>query len=83
MVFVRLTDSARRDLNGLDTEVARRIIDKLSWLETHFQHIIPEKLHHNLREYRKLRVGAWRAIYYVSDGMIIVEAVKHRSEAYD
>lgn len=82
MVSVEISSEALEDLNKIDPSVSRRIVAKIIWLEQNFSEILPDRLHYDLRELYKLRVGDYRAIYSMRDNRIIVEAVQHRRDAY-
>ncbi|PIS39450.1 MAG: type II toxin-antitoxin system mRNA interferase toxin, RelE/StbE family [Candidatus Nealsonbacteria bacterium CG08_land_8_20_14_0_20_38_20] len=57
---------AERDLARLDREVRRRVIDKLDWLLANFDNILPLSLTGEFKEFYKLRIGDWRAMYKVN-----------------
>ncbi len=63
MYDVRVLDPALRDLKRLDTAVARRILNRLTWLGDHFSEIRPEALKGDLAGLFKFRVGDYRVIY--------------------
>ncbi|MEK7068916.1 MAG: type II toxin-antitoxin system RelE/ParE family toxin [Patescibacteria group bacterium] len=86
MASVEWSDDALDDLDDLDAIVARKIAAKVLWFGEHFDEVLTRKLHHDLRKLCKLRVGDYRVIYFLQEGhgqKVMVEAVKHRSEAYD
>ncbi len=86
MASVEWSDEALDELDALDSAVARRIAAKVMWFGEHFDALPPQKLHHDLRKLCKLRVGDYRVIYFLQESRgtkIMVESVKHRSEAYD
>lgn len=82
MQSVKWTDAALRDLAVVDSVIAQRIVQKVSWLELHFNLVVPEMLSGPLKGYYKLRVGDFRVIYSVQKQLVIVEAVRHRREVY-
>ena len=81
---VRLTPGARSDLEGLDSEVRRRVIAKLGRLAESFDELNPEPLSADWRGYYKLRVGDWRVIYKPNreTKTITVYRVAHQREVY-
>ncbi len=82
MVSIKWSADALEDLEKIDTIVAQRIVEKAKWLEDNFHDIVPEKLHRDLRKFYKLRVGDYRVVYSVHEGVIIVQAVGHRKDVY-
>ncbi|OGG48277.1 hypothetical protein A2761_03035 [Candidatus Kaiserbacteria bacterium RIFCSPHIGHO2_01_FULL_51_33] len=82
MVSVRLSAGALRDLEDLEPVVAKRIIEKIMWLEKNFTSIVPERLHREFKGSYKLRVGDYRAVYSVHKDVIIIDAVGHRRDVY-
>ena len=82
MAFVRWSKDALRDLEKLDTAIASRIVEKVVWLEGNFSNVLPEKLHGELKDWYKLRVGDYRVLYSMRGEEITVEAVGHRRDIY-
>ena len=82
MVSVSLSAGALRDLQKIDPTIATRIIEKIMWLEKNFAHIVPEKLHRELKGSHKLRVGDYRVVYSIDQDTITIEAVGHRRDVY-
>ncbi|OGG58285.1 hypothetical protein A3C86_03545 [Candidatus Kaiserbacteria bacterium RIFCSPHIGHO2_02_FULL_49_16] len=82
MVSIELSEHALRDLKEIDQVLAKRIIEKILWLEQNFDKIVPERLHRELKNSYKLRVGDYRAVYSVHGSLIIIEAVGHRRDVY-
>ena len=82
MVSIELSEHALRDLKEIDQVLSKRIIEKILWLEQNFDKIVPERLHRELKNSYKLRVGDYRAVYSVHGSLIIIEAVGHRSDVY-
>lgn len=60
---LELAEVNEKDLAKLDSEIQRRIIDKLNWLLENFENILPEVLTGEFREFYKLRIGDWRTMY--------------------
>jgi len=81
---LRLLDAAERELARLDKPIARRVIERLSWLANHIDDIEPEALTGELDGLFKLRIGDFRVIYEIlhSERLIIVHAIGHRREIY-
>jgi mRNA interferase RelE/StbE len=82
MASAKWTEDSLADLDEIDFAIARRIVEKVSWLEEHFSSVVPEKLHHSFKGLYKLRVGDYRVIYSLADNVILIEAVRHRREVY-
>jgi mRNA interferase RelE/StbE len=62
---VRILDAATRELARLDKPLARRIIERITWLATNLDTISPEALTSELAGFYKLRVGDYRVIYEI------------------
>lgn len=82
MASVDWSAAALRDLDFLDRSIAQRVIQKVKWFGENLESVIREPLHHNLKQVYKLRVGSYRVFYILRNGVVRIEAVKHRSEAY-
>ena len=83
MVSVKWTENALHNLDELDAIIRERILHKVSWLEANFERVMPERLHMDLSDFYKLRVGDYRVVYTISRSKIItVEAVGHRRDIY-
>ncbi|MFB6225760.1 MAG: type II toxin-antitoxin system RelE/ParE family toxin [Candidatus Paceibacteria bacterium] len=82
---VFLSNQAKEDLAGLDSEVKNRVLDKMRWLSKNFELITPIPLQGEFSDFFKLRVGDWRVIYKVSYSKekIVVHYIDHRSEIYN
>ena len=80
VVFAR---SARKELQSLDPQVARRILKNIEALvgEPRPSGVVKLEGAHDLW---RIRVGDWRVIYRVSDPEKLVDviAVRHRRDAY-
>jgi mRNA interferase RelE/StbE len=72
--------SAQRDFDRLSPDVARRIARKLESLRNNLGGDVRRLVSYSIG-YR-LRVGDWRVLFDVEGRLIIVRAVRHRSEAY-
>lgn len=84
---VIITHKAEQDLHSLDSSVANRILNKLYWLGEN----AGQTIHHSLvsvpddlKGLCRLRVGAWRILYWVyhEDRKITIYGVMHRSKVY-
>ena len=80
VVFAR---SARKELQNLDPQVARRIIKQIEALVTDPRPSGVVKLE-GATDLWRIRVGQWRVVYRISDRdrLVDVIAVRHRSDAY-
>ena len=84
MYEVRLLDAAARDLKRLDAAIARRIVQRLTWLGAHFEDVPAMPLKGDLAGLFKFRVGDYRIIYEPlhEERRLLVHFVGHRSEVY-
>jgi len=80
IVFAR---SARKELQNLDPQVARRILKQVEALASGPRPSGVTKLE-GANDLWRIRVGQWRVVYRISDHdrLIDVIGVRHRSEAY-
>ena len=80
VVFAR---SARKELQNLDPQVARRIIKQIEALVTDPRPSGVVKLE-GATDLWRIRVGQWRVVYRLSDRdrLVDVIAVRHRNDAY-
>ena len=79
-----MTPEAEEDLDGLDTPVRQRIIEKLRWFGQNFAHITPFPLGEPWKGFFKWRVGDWRVIYAVRDPdrLILIHHIGRRDKVY-
>ena len=82
MVKVAWTERAIKDLENLDSSIARRILARITWFSNNLERVIPEPLTSGLKGTFKLRIGDWRAIYTVEGKTIVIQFVGHRREIY-
>ena len=84
MYYVRILDSAIRELARLDKPVGRRIVERINWLALRVDEIRLEPLKGELAGLYKLRVGDYRVIYEIlhEERTIVIHAVGHRREIY-
>jgi mRNA interferase RelE/StbE len=80
----RVLKNASRQLERLEPNVAKRILDQIRWLAQHFDEINPEALKGDLTGLFKYRVGDYRIIYEPvhKERVIVVHEVGHRSKIY-
>jgi mRNA interferase RelE/StbE len=80
VVFAR---SARKELQNLDPQVARRILKQIEALVADPRPSGVVKLE-GAADLWRIRVGQWRVVYRISDRdrLVDVIAVRHRSDAY-
>jgi len=77
------TQSALTDLEKLDPLIARRIVNKITWLVKNYENITPEPLVKELKGLFKFRVGDWRIVYSLEeDDTIVIQFIGHRSQIY-
>lgn len=79
---LRIRRSAEKEIRDLPAAVRRRVIDRIAGLAADPRPHGCEKLA-GWDAYR-IRVGAYRVVYTVSDRVLVVEVVRvaHRREAY-
>lgn len=82
MVKIEWTDDALEDLQKLDKIIAKRVLNKITWLSNYFDNITPESFVGDLAGTFKLRIGDWRVIYTIEDTVIVIQAVGHRKDVY-
>jgi len=80
VVFAR---SARKELQNLDPQVAKRILKTIEELVANPRPSGVVKLE-GASDLWRVRVGAWRVVYRISDRdrLVDVVAVRHRRDAY-
>ena len=84
MYALRILRSAERELAKFDPPVRDRVLDRLGWLAKHVNEVEHEALKAGLAGFYKFRVEDYRVFYRLDhqSQLIIVEAVRHRREAY-
>lgn len=82
MASVKWSGSGLNSLGRLDPLVRERVLSKVSWLEENFANIVPEKLHGDLKNAYKLRIGDLRILYSLRGNLITIEDVGHRRDVY-
>lgn len=75
---------AKIDLDRLDKQVRKRIIEKILWLKNNFGQTIPLSLGGKWQGFFKLRIGDWRVIYEIEDSkkQIVVHLIDRRDKIY-
>ena len=79
-----ITKEAENDLDNLDKQIQKRVLEKLAWLATNFDEVVPLPLGGKWRGFFKLRMGDWRIIYE-ADGKkeeIFIHHIGRRDEVY-
>jgi len=81
------TKKALKEMENLDRNVSLRVLDKLKWLAGHGDEVVHHQLTslpESLKGLCRLRIGEWRALYWVyhEEKRIVVYGVAPRSEAY-
>jgi mRNA interferase RelE/StbE len=81
---ISILDRAARELSQIDKPVARRIIERINWLNSNLDIIKIEPLTGDLAGLYKLRVGDYRIIYEIlhNEQTLIIHAIGHRKEIY-
>ena len=84
MYQVDFLQEALNDLEGLDRNVAKRLLRKLRWLAENFESVKVESLTGKLSGLFKLRLGDYRILYQPDreHRTITVHMVGHRREIY-
>ena len=82
MASARWSTDALKDLEKIDFPIVERIVEKTNWLEKNFATVVPEKLHRELADLYKLRVGDYRVIYSIRGDVIFIQSVRHRRDVY-
>lgn len=81
---VKFTFEGEEDLDRLDTQIRKRVIEKILWFRDNFEQIIPLPLGGRWQGFFKLRVGDWRVIYEVEnlEKQIIIHRIDRRDKIY-
>jgi mRNA interferase RelE/StbE len=77
---VEFKPKAIKDLDSLQPDMARRIVEKVAGLRNDLQGDV-KRLANFTPEYR-LRVGDYRILFEVEGGRVVVYRVRHRREVY-
>ena len=62
---VEYESEALADLEKLDPEIRKRIVNKIEWFAQNFEQITPQSLTGDWTGFYKLRVGNYRIIYQI------------------
>ena len=82
MASVEWTPRALQDLEKIDRITGRRIVAKAIWLGENFAHVMHEGLHREFGSSYKLRIGDYRAIYFINQDIVTIQKVGHRRDVY-
>ena len=77
---IELKPRAVKDLDTLDRQTARRVVEKIRGLENNLAGDV-KRLTNFTPEYR-LRVGDYRVLFEIEGDRVIIYRIKHRSRAY-
>ena len=80
---VAFARSARKELQNLDPQIARRILKQIEALVANPRPSGVVKLE-GASDLWRIRVGEWRVVYRISDRdrLVDINAVRHRRDAY-
>ncbi len=78
---IKIQESAKRDLKKIDKRMARKILDKIKFLEAYPDIANVKKLKNHYPPFR-YRIGDYRVLFDTQEDLLIVVAIKHRKEAY-
>ena len=82
MASVEFKTGALKELGEIDSAIGKRIVEKIAWFEQNFDNIPSERLHHDLRDAYKLRIGDYRVVYSINGDIITIEKIRHRRDVY-
>ncbi len=84
MYRILLARAAERELARIDPPIRARILDRLEWLAKHVNEVEHKALKGEFADFYKLRIGDYRVFYQLDRATehLVIEAVKHRREAY-
>lgn len=79
-----ITNNGNADLEKLDSQIKKRVVEKLRWFVENFNSITPIALDEPLKGFFKLRVGDWRIIYDFEreKNLITIHAIDNRDKVY-
>jgi mRNA interferase RelE/StbE len=80
LMHIEFKPHAVKDLDALDHQTARRILEKIRGLENKLAGDV-KRLTNFTPEYR-LRVGDYRVLFEIEGDRVIIYRIKHRSRAY-
>jgi mRNA interferase RelE/StbE len=78
------TIEAKDDLDRLDKQIKKRVIEKILWLRDNLDQIIPLPLTGRWQGFFKLRIGDWRIIYETENlkKQITIHMIDRRDKIY-
>lgn len=82
MIEVRLSPEAEADLERLPIKMKYRLDDILVRLESWPQVSGVKWLKHEWAGHARIRMGDWRVIFRIENGVLVVH-IQHRSEVYE
>jgi len=82
MAVVRLSPEAEVDMERLPMRMKYRLDDILKRLESWPQVSGVKWLRHEWTGYGRIRMGDWRVLFRVENGILVIR-IQHRSEVYD
>jgi len=84
MYTIRILKAASKDLEHLDTPVAKRIVARIQWLANNLDDASLKALKGDLAGLYKLREGDYRIIYEIirKEKTLLIHSVGHRREIY-
>ncbi len=82
MIEVRLSPEAEADLERLPTQVKYRLERVLERLESWPQVSGVKWLKHEWTGHARIRLGDWRVVFRIENGVLVVR-IQHRSEVYE
>jgi mRNA interferase RelE/StbE len=77
---VTILPTAERDLNHLSPDVARRVLRKIEAMQNDLAGDVKRLV--DFHPPYRLRAGDWRVLFDIKGNVILVQRVRHRSEAY-
>ena len=77
---VTILPTAERDMKRISPEIARRIVRKIQALQNDLAGDVKRLV--DFQPPYRLRVGDWRVLFDIKGDMILVQRVRHRSQAY-
>ena len=80
LMQIEFKPRAVKDLEALDRQTARRVVEKIRGLENDLAGDV-KRLTNFTPEYR-LRVGDYRVLFEIEGDRVIIYRIKHRSRAY-
>jgi len=79
---IKYHSAIKKDLSKISPANRQRIKSSIENKLTKNPVIFSQPLRYTLRNYRKLRVGNYRIVFRIQKSVLLVLAIKHRSEIY-